>query len=459
MVDTYLNMEKDFIEKNIIDKKEKMAKNEDNNLNSFYKAEQNNRVINSIPDYLRFIELITIILYIIFSNLYIGSWDINQTSNFNNVILNVFDETDTCISYFRKAKTVEQVNKWLFNCYLVTLKNHMTKTNITFGSKPSILTTDDEYQFLNYEFSFFIKSAEIQLTNKLILNCTNNSFNITSNYNCKNISRLSQYETRSYLSSNFGINLTNLIQNSTNTSTAFNYLMFQNLNLDNAVVINIMDIDNDVSRLSSLIFNSYIIKSENYGQDLQHIYQTDTQKKGIELVSNYFNNSDIDYGIFGNDTISMNVITYFWSQLSNSNFLGIVVFKYNLLDDNIVETKCSNYAVKVIDLTTQNFSFYEIFSILSAFGILTCVFIKYYFLQNILKMLYSNIFFILFVIFLFLEYIYKIKLLLSSLLSYQSLEKIQIDNYELTIFSIENLKIVKSIGILSLSVHMILYLI
>ena len=134
----------------------------------------------------------------------------------------------------------------------------------------------------------------------------------------------------------------------------------------------------------------------------------------------------------------------------------MIVFSLEQDNDGFITRNVNNYSIKINDYSKGVFTIFEIISLLSIFTLFITFYLKYEYLKNVEETLYRSIFFLVFFVFLIFEYLYKVNLILKKTFNYESLDDlIQQPNIDLAIFSIENLKILKSFGIIFLCYHMI----
>jgi hypothetical protein len=432
-----------------------------------------------IPDWLRYTEAIIIFIYLICAYSYINTFTIQDTSYFNDTILKVFNEQDDCLNYFIEIQSTIEANRWLYNCYITTLQNHMipanVSSNITDGNSTNKVLISDSNSTLNFEnssldyylndeFTFFIQSSQIQINDYKLVDCNNNPFKIQDIQNsppsqCLSGDSITLSEKKPFLKTNFLLNVTEGITKQDNFST-LEYLMFTTVNLDNPSIININNIESDVNNLKTLLQISYMVKVSKYNQDISYMFQTDTQKKIMTVLQNIAQNTNEDssYDIVDKSTVNMNVVTYFWSNIKNqsSQFLGIVVFRYIKADDGTINCHYNNYSAKILNFAQSgSFSVAEIISLLMAFFLIVCFYLKFIHLNNIWKVLAVSVFYFGFFFLLILEYLFKVNLILKSVFDYSQLSEIDVGSYDVVIFSIENIKIIKSFGVIFICYHLI----
>ena len=416
-------------------------KNEDNN-----KYNMPNKVRN-VAILLRFVEFLIIVTYLVCSYFYINNIPILSTSYFNNMILSSFNENDNCLNYFNEIMTVSDVNKWILYCFSDTLTNHLVSSS-------------------DSSLSFKIFSAQIQQCDYVIQNCKNDPdstgfMNITNNGSICRTGTRSKVNIRkpdNYWS--FGV-LTNENWNNTLPSI-LDYLFFDSVNLYQASIIDITD-QKMVTNIKNLLTSSYIIKAKKYNQDISYLIPDSNQRNLtniiIQIGAKSANVSGVTYDIFDPNTNQMNLIVYFVSDSKNNNstdYLGMIVFILEQDNDGFITRNVNNYSIKINDYSKGVFTIFEIISLLSIFTLFITFYLKYEYLKNVEETLYRSIFFLVFFVFLIFEYLYKVNLILKKTFNYESLDDlIQQPNIDLAIFSIENLKILKSFGIIFLCYHMI----
>jgi len=155
-----------------------------------------------------------------------------------------------------------------------------------------------------------------------------------------------------------------------------------------------------------------------------------------------------------------NAIVYFLSVLNNpqdEQYLGIIVFNLKQNIDGTTETSINNYSVRINNIAAQgSFSAAEIINLLSVFGLLASFYLKYGLIRNVEETLERSIFFLVFFASLIFEYVYKTNLIIKGIFNYRDINDINKYKYDITVFSIENIKLIKSFGIIFICYHMIL---
>jgi hypothetical protein len=407
----------------------------------------------SIPTWLRFFEFLIICVYLITSYFYINQIPIIYTSHFNNMITQVFNEKEDCLGYYSKIITMNDANKWLLNCYLNIIEKWIL-TDEQIKNDPSL--------------SFYIHKAEIQLQDYNTTACSGGeilNLTLSNDSKCQTESPFPLSIRKKFFVSNFNIRILEDPRVANNiTHGSFDYLMFSSVNLEAASAILIDDVS-DVKNLKNLLTVSYKLKATNIGQNIDYIYATKTQKKVETIMDEISTNSEksgVSYDIIDSSTRNMNAIVYFLSVLDNpqdEQYLGIIVFNLKQNTDGTTETSINNYSVRINNIAAQgSYSAAEITNLLSVFGLLASFYLKYGLIKNVEETLERSIFFLVFFGSLIFEYVYKTNLIIKGIFNYRDIKDINKYNYDITVFSIENIKLIKSFGIIFICYHMILYI-
>lgn len=411
--------------------------------------QDNNEV--SIPTWLRFFEFFIICVYLLTSYFYINQIPIIYTSHFNDMIIQVFNENENCVDYFNKIITVNDGNKWLLNCYLNILEKW--------------ILSDEEIQ-KDPSLSFFVHKAEIHIQDYNTTSCSGGEvLNLTfqKDSNCQTENRIPLSVRKKYFSSNFNLRILEDPLTANNiTLGSLEYLMFSSVNLDTASAILIDDVS-DVRNIKNLLTTSYKLKATRIGQNIDYLYATKTQKKVESIMDEISTNSEksgVSYDIIDPNTRNMNAIVYFLSVIDGIDelqYLGIIVFNLQQNIDGTTQTSINQNSVRINNIADQgSFSLSEILSLLSVFGLLGSFYLKYGIIRNVEEILQRSFFFFVFFGFLIFEYIYKTNLIIKGIFNYKDISDINKYKYDITVFSIENIKIIKSFGIIFLCYHLIL---
>ena len=447
IVESYLKKEREML----VQHEELSKKNEEEDEDFNFKLNQvtkEDTKIRKIPLWLRGLELFTILIYIICSIYHIESISpIEKTSYFNDRILSTFNENDDCIDYFTSIKSTEEANKWILNCYLTVVNQYMHSTNETMDENSD---------------RFYIKSAEIQIIDYKMKDC-NQTLNISKiNFSkCMSSDRITITERKPYLLNNFNINITEGFNLTASLNyNVYDYLLFNSVNLVNPSIIYINNIERDIVNLNNLLTTSYIINANSLDFDYSYLFTTVTQSKISDLLISISQKVDplSSYDIVDYNTAAMNIVTYFLSvkEKDKDQFLGIVVFRYVKNANGLILCTYNHYSEIINNYYNSGcFSNPELVSFITIFGMIACLYLKYTYLQSIHKTSLISIFFFVFLVILILEYYYKINLIFKSAFNYTSIEDIDRLSYDLTIFAIENIKVIKSFGVIIICYHLI----